>query len=75
MVSEEWIYFNVLDKPEAEAFILNRILRQLANNGFSLDKIVNDLHIDKAEAKALKQWKAHNRKPEPYVINHLLLRL
>lgn len=75
MVSEEWIYFNILDKPEAETFILNRMLQQLTNNGISLDNIVNDLHIGKAEAEALKQWQTHSKKPEPYVINHLLLRL
>lgn len=29
MVSEEWTYFNVYDKPEAETFILNEILKHL----------------------------------------------
>ena len=29
MVSEEWAFFNVWDKPEAETFILNEILKHL----------------------------------------------
>lgn len=39
MVSEEWIYFNVSGKPEAEAFILNKLLRLLANKGIGIDNI------------------------------------
>lgn len=32
MVSEEWAFFNVYDKPEAETFILDKILKHLAEN-------------------------------------------
>ena len=40
MVSEEWIYFNVNGKPEAETFVLDELLRLLANKGISLEKII-----------------------------------
>ena len=37
MVSKEWEYFNVWDKPKAETFILNELLRLLAaRKGFNL---------------------------------------
>jgi len=40
MVSEEWIYFNVNGKPEAETFVLDKMLRLLAKNGTSLEKVI-----------------------------------
>ena len=40
MVSEEWIYFNVSGKPEAETFVLDKLLRLLANNGVSLESVI-----------------------------------
>lgn len=72
MVSEEWIYFNVSGKPEAEAFILNKLLRLLANKGIGIDNIQK---LNRTEAEAIKQWQAHGRKPEPYIITSLLLYL
>ena len=75
MVSEEWIYFNVNGKPEAETFVLDELLRLLANKGISLEKIIQSCKITGAEAEALRQWQAHGRQPQNYLISSLLLYL
>ena len=75
MVSEEWIYFNVNGKPEAETFVLDKMLRLLANKGISLEKVIYSCNITGAEAEALRQWQAHGRKPQGYLINSILLYL
>ena len=75
MVSEEWIYFNVYDNPEAEAFILNEMLQILNGEGIRLESIISDLGINEKQANSLLQWQAHSRKPEPTIINHLLSHL
>ena len=73
MVSEEWIYFNVNGKPEAETFVLDKMLRLLAKKGISLEKVIQSCKITGTEAEALRQWQAHGRKPQNYLINSLLL--
>lgn len=75
MVSEEWIYFNVNGKPEAETFVLDKLLRLLAKNGTSLEKVIYSCKITGVEAEALRQWQAHGRKPQNYLISNLLLYL
>ena len=73
MVSEEWIYFNVSGKPEAETFVLNKLLRLLDKKGISLEKVIQSCKITGTEADALRQWQAHGIKPQDYLINSLLL--
>ena len=75
MVSEEWIYFNVSGKPEAEAFILNELLRLLAKKGIELEKLTTNQRLTRKEKAAIKQWQEHGIKPEPYIITSLLLYL
>ena len=75
MVSEEWIYFNVNGKPEAETFVLDKMLRLLANEGTNIEKVIQSCNITGAEAEALRQWQAHGRKPQNYLISNLLLYL
>ena len=75
MVSEEWIYFNVNGKPEAETFVLDKMLRLLSKNGTSLEKVIQSCKITGADAEALRQWQAHGRKPQDYLINSMLLYL
>lgn len=72
MVSEEWIYFNVSGKPEAETFVLDKLLRLLANDGVSLESIIQKYRLTGAEAEALRQWQAHGIKPQNYLITSLL---
>ncbi len=73
MVSEEWTYFNVYDKPEAETFILNEILKHLqSKEGFDLYQLCRNEGLNKKEAEAIKQWQAHGRKPEYYIISTLV---
>lgn len=76
MVSEEWAFFNVYDKPEAETFILDKILKHLAENkDFDLYQLCYREGLNKKEAEAIKQWQAHGRKPNHYIISTLLLHL
>ena len=76
MVSEEWAFFNVWDKPEAETFILNEILKHLQeSDSFNLKQLCYKHGLDRKEAEAIKQWQAHGRKPNYYIINRLLYHL
>ena len=76
MVSEEWAFFNVYDKPEAESFILDEMLKHLAEQkDFDLYQLCYKEGLNRAEAQAINQWQAHGRKPNRHIINTLITHL